>query len=113
MAERDSFEAMQAAVRAFHERHDFAARGAHDLVYRVALMAGELGEIADCATRDKPREHLAEECADLMILLLGTAHAANFDLGSAFWRKLEDMQHLESRMVSGRVRLFKPDGSQG
>jgi hypothetical protein len=37
--------AMLASVQSFHDKHNFKARGGEDLVYRVALMAEELGEI--------------------------------------------------------------------
>jgi NTP pyrophosphatase (non-canonical NTP hydrolase) len=101
----DSYEKMLAAVQAFHDKHRFRERGGEELTYRVALMAEELGEIAECVTKGKDTHKLAEECADLFILLLGTAIAADFDLKRAFWDKMEKIQNRGSRMINGRVRV--------
>jgi len=43
--------------------------------------------------------------ADLFILLLGTAIAADFDLRQAFWDKMKKVQDRESRMINGRIRV--------
>lgn len=105
MSERDSYRAMLAAVQAFHDKHDFRNTGGEELIYRVALMAEELGEISSCVTKGKDRSKLAEECADLFILLIGTAIAQDFDLKQAFWDKMDKLMLRESRMVNGRVRV--------
>ena len=68
-------------------------------------MAEELGEISSCITKGKGKDKLAEEVADLFILLLGTAIAADFDLREAFWIKMERLMQRESRMVNGRIRV--------
>ena len=103
--DRDSYTAMLAAVQAFHDKHDFKNTGGEELTYRVALMAEELGEISACVTKGKPVSDLAEETADLMILLMGTAIAAGFDLRQAFWDKMERLMQRESRMIDGRIRV--------
>lgn len=103
--DHDAYTAMLAAVQAFHDKHDFKRLGGEDLSYRVALMAEELGEIAACVTKGKSREALAEETADLFILLLGTAISAEFDLKQAFWDKMATIMQRESRMVNGRIRV--------
>lgn len=105
MEERDSYAAMLAAVRAFHEKHDFKGRGGEELTYRVALMTEELGEISACVTKGKSREALAEELADLLILVMGTAIAADFDLNASFWEKMEQLMQRTGKMVGGRVRV--------
>lgn len=105
MNERDSYQAMLAAVQAFHDKHDFRNTGGEELTYRVALMAEELGEISSCVTKGKDKSKLAEECADLFILLIGTAIAQDFDLKQAFWDKMEKLMQRESRMVNGRIRV--------
>ncbi|MHB8536377.1 MAG: MazG nucleotide pyrophosphohydrolase domain-containing protein [Sulfuricaulis sp.] len=92
-------------MQAFHDKHRFRETGGEDLTYRVALMTEELGEIAECVTKGKRREQLAEECADLFILVLGTAIAADFDLRQAFWDKMKKVQGRESRMINGRIRV--------
>ena len=105
MDQRDSYQAMLDAVQAFHDKHDFRNTGGEELTYRVALMAEELGEISSCVTKGKKRDMLAEEVADLMILVIGTAIAADFDLCDAFWQKMDKLMKRESRMVNGRIRV--------
>lgn len=104
-ANSDSYDAMLKAVQAFHDKHDFRNTGGEELTYRVALMAEELGEISSCVTKGKSKEALAEEVADLFILLVGTAIARDFDLKQAFWDKMEKLMQRESRMVNGRIRV--------
>ncbi len=101
----DSYQDMLATVQAFHDKHRFRETGGEELAYRVALMTEELGEISACVTKGKNKEQLAEECADLFILLLGTAIAADFDLRQAFWDKMKKVQDRESRMINGRIRV--------
>ena len=101
----DSYNAMLEKVQAFHDKHDFKNSGGEDLPYRVALMAEELGEISSAITKGKSTESLAEEVADLYILLLGTAIAADFDLKEAFWKKMDKIMLRESRMVNGKIRV--------
>jgi NTP pyrophosphatase (non-canonical NTP hydrolase) len=101
----DSYEDMLKAVRAFHEKHQFRERGGEDMTYRIALMTEELGEIAECVTKGKPKDKLSEEVADLLILLIGTAIAQDFDLRQAFWDKMQKIQSREGRMVNGRIRV--------
>jgi len=105
MEHRDSYQAMLDAVQAFHDKHDFRNTGGEDMNYRVALMAEELGEISACVTKGKSTGSLSEEVADLFILLVGTAIAADFDLKEAFWTKMEKLMQRESRMVNGRIRV--------
>ncbi len=102
---QDSYERMLAVVQAFHNKHRFKDTGGEELTYRIALMAEELGEIAECVTKGKDKLKLAEECADLFILLIGTAIAQNFDLKQAFWDKMEKIQSRQSRMINGRIRV--------
>ena len=98
---------MRAAVQAFHDKHDFKNKGGENLTYRVALMSEELGEISAAVTKGKPREALAEECADLLILLMGTAIAADFDLQASFWHKMDELMQRESRMIDGKIRVSR------
>jgi len=105
MTDNDSYRNMLAAVQAFHDKHDFRNTGGEEMTYRVALMTEELGEISACVTKGKATAALAEECADLLILLIGTAIAGEFDLNKAFWDKLQQLDKRESRMVKGRIRV--------
>lgn len=101
----NTYQAMLAAVQSFHDKHALRESGGEELNHRVALMAEELGEIAACVTKGKTKAALAEECADLFILLIGTAVAADFDLEQAFWQKMERLKSRDSKMVNGRIRV--------
>jgi len=101
----DSYQAMLDTVQAFHDKHDFKNTGGEELSYRIALMAEELGEISACVTKGKATAELAEETADLFILLIGTAIAADFDLKQAFWDKMEKIMQRDSKMINGRIRV--------
>ena len=101
----DSYQTMLAAVQAFHDKHDFKNTGGEELTYRIALMAEELGEVSECVTKGKPVEELSEEVADLLILLMGTAIAADFDLNEAFWNKMDKLMQRQSKMIGGRIRV--------
>jgi len=103
--DKDSFQSMMAAVQDFHTKHDFKNNGGEELTYRIALMAEELGEISSCVTKGGSTEHLAEETADLFILLLGTALSANFDLTQAFWNKMTKLMKRDAKMINGRIRV--------
>lgn len=105
MTNRDSYQAMLDAVQAFHDKHDFRNTGGEEMTYRIALMAEELGEVSACVTKGKDKDTLAEEVADLFILLIGTAISAEFDLKQAFWKKMDRLMQRESRMVDGRIRV--------
>ena len=102
---KDSYDDMLVAVQAFHDKHDFKNTGGEELTYRIALMTEELGEIAEAVTKGKDKAELAEEVADLYILLIGTAIAADFDLKQAFWDKMDKIMQRESKMINGRVRV--------
>jgi len=102
---RDSYQDMLDTVQSFHDKHDFKNKGGEELTYRITLMTEELGEMAACISKGKPREELAEETADLLILLIGTAIAAEFDLNEAFWHKMDKIMKRDSRMVDGRIRV--------
>lgn len=107
----DSYKDMLLKVQSFHDKHDFKNSGGEDLPYRVALMAEELGEISACITKGKSKEELAEEAADLLILIMGTAISAEFDLNQAFWDKMDKIMKRESRMINGKIRVseFRQD----
>lgn len=102
---KNSYQDMLKIVQAFHDKHDFKNTGGEDLTYRVALMAEELGEISACVTKGKSQTDLAEEAADLLILLIGTAISSGFDLNDAFWQKMDKIMQREAKMVNGRIRV--------
>lgn len=105
MQTQNSFQAMLDEVQVFHDKHDFKNTGGEEMTYRIALMAEELGEISSCVTKGKDKDKLSEECADLFILLLGTAISADFDLKQAFWQKMKKLEARGSKMVNGRIRV--------
>ncbi len=107
---KDSYAEMLAAVQRFHAQHNLHEHGDADMSFRVALLAEELGELSAAVTKGKGIEQVSEECADLLILLLGTALAADFDLNMAFWDKLAVIKRRQGRLVDGRLRVseFKP-----
>jgi NTP pyrophosphatase (non-canonical NTP hydrolase) len=109
---RDSYAAMLAMVQAFHDKHDFSGTGGEDMVYRIALMAEELGEMSSCVTKGKGMEEMAEETADLMILVIGTAIAGNFDLLEAFWKKMDKLMKRDAKMIDGRIRVSEFRGQE-
>jgi NTP pyrophosphatase (non-canonical NTP hydrolase) len=96
---------MLAEVQAFHAKHRFRETGGEEMLYRLALMVEELGEISACVSKGKGREALAEELADLFILVLGTAIAQDIDLNAAFWTKMKKLEGRTSRMIDGRIRV--------
>lgn len=103
--DRDSYSAMRAAVQAFHDKHDFRRNVGEDQIHRVALMVEELGEVAACISKGKSRDELAEELADLLILLIGTDIAADVDLGEAFRKRMEALMQRKAGKVDGRIRV--------
>lgn len=105
MDAKDSWSQMMQAVSAFHQKHNFKNNGGEELNYRIALMAEELGEISSCVTKGKSKDLLSEEVSDLLILIMGTAIAADFDLNKAFWSKMEKLMQRESRMINGKIRV--------
>lgn len=102
---QDSYRTMLSAVQAFHDKHDMPTSGGHDLKFRVALMCEELGEISAAVTKGQGTERLAEECADLLILLLGTSIAADFDLNQAFWQKMQVIAERKGKVIDGTLRI--------
>jgi NTP pyrophosphatase (non-canonical NTP hydrolase) len=52
------------------------------------------------------QQHIsAEESADLLILLMGTAISGKFDLNEAFWQKMEKINQRKSKMINGKIRV--------
>jgi len=105
MSNKDSYSEMLAAVQSFHDKHRFKERGGEEMTYRLTLMVEELGEIASCVSKGKGDDLLAEELADLFILLIGCGIAKDIDLNVAFWRKMSVLESRDSRMVDGRIRV--------
>ena len=105
-----SFAQMLNRVHAFHEKYKFAENNGHDMAYRLLLTMEEVGELAECITKGKPRADRAEELADLLILTLGHAIAMDLDLEAAFDAKLEEV--MQRPAIEGdlgvRVTNYRP-----
>lgn len=96
---------MMEQVRLFHDKNQFDENGGHEPLYRLALMQEELGEISECITKGKSQSELAEEHADLLILLLGNALAFNIDIAQAFQDKMKIIMERKGKMINGRIRV--------
>lgn len=101
----DKFDDMMAAVQRFHDKHDFENTGGHEPLYRMCLITEEVGEICECLTKGRDREILAEEHADLLILLLGNCIALDIDIVEAFWKKYERIMQRPAKFVGDRIRV--------
>jgi len=81
------------AEEAFGPIHDRA---------RVAARANEeMAELLRAATSGAPIEKIAEECADIVIILARIAHAGGFDL----------LQEVQRKMAVNRTRTWTQDGT--
>ena len=97
----DSYNDMLEAVQALHDKQDFKNTGGR----RSCLSRKDevLGEISACVSKGKSVEVLAEECADLFILIRGTVNAQDFNLKQAFWNKLQKIMQRESGLAQVQV----------
>lgn len=106
----DEWSQMMRKVAAFHHKHDFAGNNGHDMGYRIALTVEELGELAAAITKGKPIQNVAEEMADVMILLMGHSLAMKIDLKAAFESKYERIMKRESRQGRLGIRVTEYTG---
>ena len=75
------------------------------MLYRMNLLMEEIGEICECLTKGKSKENLAEEHADLLILLFGNCIMADIDIETAFWKKMKIIINRGRKKVGKRVRI--------
>ena len=101
----DTFYKMMDAVQQFHDKHDFENTGGHEPLYRMTLIMEEVGEICECLTKGKEKDALAEEHADLLILLLGNCIAMDIDIVDAFWKKHKRIMQRQAKFVNNRIRV--------
>ena len=102
---------MMQRLAAFHHKHDFAGNNGHDMGYRIALTVEELCVLAAAVTKNKPIEEVAEEMADVMILLMGHSLAMKIDLKEAFDKKVERIMQRPARQGRLGIRVTEYDGS--
>ena len=98
---------MMKRVAAFHHKHDFAGNNGHDMGYRIALTVEELGELAAAITKNKPIEEVAEEMADVLILLMGHSLAMNIDLKASFEAKVDKIMQRPARKGTTRNSSYR------
>ena len=101
--DEDVWTRMMKRVAVFHHKHDFAGNNGHDMGYRIALTVEELGELAAAITKNKPIEEVAEEMADVLILLMGHSLAMNIDLKASFEAKVDKIMQRPAR--KGRLGI--------
>ena len=65
----------------------------------------ELGELAAAITKAKPIEEVAEEMADVLILLMGHSLAMEIDLKAAFEAKLARVMQRPARQGRLGIRV--------
>jgi NTP pyrophosphatase (non-canonical NTP hydrolase) len=105
MSNNDSLTSLIEAIEAFHAKNGFDIRtkNIQTLLYRQNLLMEELGEISQCITKDKG--NLAEEHADLLILMLGNCITMDIDIVSEVWKKLEKINQRTGKQVAGQTRV--------
>lgn len=105
----DSIEKMLIAMKEFQDKHGFKEQGKNNPHSRITYLTEELGEIAECISKGKPHKDLAEEHADLLIVLLGNCLCFDINIVEAFWKKHEIIMNRPSKIVDGLVRLDKEE----
>jgi NTP pyrophosphatase (non-canonical NTP hydrolase) len=76
------------------------------MFFRMNLLMEEVGEICQCLTKGK--DAIAEEHADLLIVLLGNCFALGIDIESEFWRKIDKISRYGTRLTGNHCRLVSP-----
>ena len=100
-----AFQEMIGAVQSFHRKHDFGINDQNlDMMrYRMGLLIEELGEISECLS--KGIGDIAEEHADLLILLISNCITMGIDIEESFWMKYKRIMKRKSRRVGDRMRV--------
>ncbi|MEL1135062.1 DUF429 domain-containing protein [Desulfitobacterium sp. THU1] len=81
------------------------------MFYRMNLMMEELGEISQCLTKGKG--NLAEEHADLLILLLGNCLTMDLDIVNGFWDKYQVIMNRTSKKIGLYERVSSWEEAEG
>lgn len=92
-------------IQAFHEKHGFdvGTKNIQTMLYRQNLLMEEPGEISQCLTKGKG--DLAEEHADLLILLLGNCLVMDLDIEKVVKSKLEKIMQRPAKTIHGTSRV--------
>lgn len=96
---------MLKSIEAFHKKNNFdiGTKNQATMLYRMNLLMEELGEISQCITKGKG--NIAEEHADLLILLLGNCITMDIDIVKAFWDKYNIIMNRTSKKVGTFERV--------
>lgn len=96
------------AIKKFHRKFKMKGTNNEDMVFRMNLMAEELGELAQAVTRGKTREEVYEENIDLLNLVLGnfvSLGASVSDIDKAFWKKHDKIMNRKVKKINGHLRV--------
>lgn len=96
-------------VKQLHEKMHFAENGGEDMLYRMALISEEVGEIAECLTKN--RGNIVEEHADLIILILGNCIAlkADNEIEQVLNNKLDRLMAMHPTTDGVHTRIITKD----
>lgn len=96
-------------VKQLHEKMHFAENGGEDMFYRMALISEEVGEIAECLTKN--RGDIIEEHADLIILILGNCIAmkADGEIEAVLNNKLDRLMEMHPTTRGNYTRIITKD----
>lgn len=96
-------EKMMKRVKEMHEKRCFKENGGEDILFRMNLIMEEVGEI--CSSITKAKGDLAEEHADLLILLLGNCVSLNIDIVKRFNDKMDKIENCITINECGNSRI--------
>ena len=99
-----SLSELKIAIQAFYDKQDTKNKGGGDFTFGVTLISGASGEISACMTKCKSKVRLAEECAEQLVLFIGSAMAAAIDLGVVSWNQIDELMERPAKIIDGRIR---------
>lgn len=96
-------------VKHLHSIMHFSENGGEDMYYRMALISEEVGEIAECLTKN--RGDIVEEHADLLILVLGNCVALGVEneIEEVLNKKLDRLMNMKPTSSNGHTRIITKD----
>ncbi|RDY32015.1 hypothetical protein [Lachnotalea glycerini] len=94
-------------MQEIHDKFKFKENGGEDILFRLSLMMEELGEICSAVTKNKG--DIAEEHADLLILLLGNCISLDIDIESEYWKKTDEMLNYKCFSNGKNIRLVSKE----
>lgn len=98
---------MLSRMKEIHEYFKFKDNGGEEIEFRMLLLMEEVGEICEAIT--KKRGNIAEEHADLLIILLGNCISLGIDIEEEFWKKTEKMLSYKSFNNGKNLRIISKE----